>query len=239
MGASASNENGRSAAFNNPEPSQAIPIFISNEVLLKLRQTDDPTPPKKSIAETRNQTPTQPVTSPPPQPTKVPDVGGACCCLHAPLQRRPVTAEEVQTQMTPVEQMHEVADMAWKQREAIRRLPNECLRNQAELVACYKANKNRTLHCQQIYREYGRCVQMHCDQMRHRNAMHPDTIPEQVYWTCNKYECIFYSVVYLLLEHLGIVQAQNICDVLSNRLSLLPQLFDKAARLDGLENFDR
>lgn len=148
----------RNVSFANPNDAQAMPIFVSTKVLDKLKQHQSTT------TSTAVQPPPQP--TPPATPEKVPDVGGACCCLHVPLHRPPVTEAQVHARLEQVERLAETVTAEWQRRDQVRMLSDECVRIRQLLIDGYLANVESTLTCAQLGRDYVQCLQQHRERWR-------------------------------------------------------------------------
>lgn len=158
----------RYVEFENPGRGPSGSILVSNEVIGKLQHNQ--------LASLRKPNPTQPnPTQPNPplpllsEPQKVPDVGGACCCLHAPLHRPTVTVDEVKQRLDPMERLHETANAEWKRRDAMRNLPDECQIYRSKLIEGYMSNLESTLNCATLCRDYEKCLWEHREKIRAQN----------------------------------------------------------------------
>lgn len=159
MGLSQSDLNIRSVSFDNPSPAHPTSVLVSTEVLERLHQSQFALPKHHPT-----QSPNPP--QPPSEPQKVPDVGGACCCLHVPLHRPTVSVDEVQKRLEPIERAHASANAEWERREEMRSLSEECQQIRQQLIAGYLANLNSTLNCSKLCRDYEQCLWEHRQRWR-------------------------------------------------------------------------
>lgn len=142
-------------------------VNISNEVIDKLRnqhkQNISPPllpllPPESPPIST--QTPSSNHQQAPHR--TVPDVGNACCCLHAPLNRPTAQLDEVLHELRPLEAEHQRQQDAHRERIENARRPLECDLLQAQLMQCYRNCGGReTLHCAQYAQEFNACLRRH------------------------------------------------------------------------------
>lgn len=99
------------------------------------------------------------------QPQSVPDVGTACCCLHAPLNRPTAQLNDVQHKLRPIEIENQRQQIEWQSRQKYARRPADCERLQAQLMQCYRVCDQETLRCSKLANEFNACLRQHHEQL--------------------------------------------------------------------------
>lgn len=169
MGASTSTGPQSGTRTYTMEQDEFAAINISNAVLNRLQNEQDKRN-KPRIAKPTQPTPPAQQPKPPStssaSPQTVPDVGSACCCLHAPIQRPTAELAEVQQRLEPIEREYQRQMAEWQRYTDALRRPSECNGLQAQLMMCYPANGQQPLHCAQLAADFNVCLQRHCAQLR-------------------------------------------------------------------------
>lgn len=176
MGAAISSTNAQQTRTITIETDDYHTINISDAVINRLRSQNDQhanvtkQPPlqqqQSSLLADSSATSSQKASpSTVHQPQSVPDVGTACCCLHAPLNRPTARLNDVQHKLRPIEIENQRQQIEWQSRQKHARRPADCERLQAQLMQCYRVCDRETLRCSILANEFSACLRQHQEQL--------------------------------------------------------------------------